>query len=165
MVTTESELYEEEELLSRREFLKKSIRFVPLALFAASQLISCKDAGPVGPEPIQPQPATESEGRDAMRDAASSVMYEKGYTYEIRNDVELFTSKKGKYDAVVFADTNKDGQHDLVLGMNYVTEGETLQDLSDTARYKFKEITKGTSPVTTKSYLTDEFKKWMRSAV
>lgn len=163
MVMIESELYEEEELLSRREFLEKAISFGLPALFAVSQLASCKGGSPVGPEPVQPQPATEAEGRDAMRDAAGSVMYEKGYAYEIRNDMELFTNKKGKYDVVVLADTDKDGKYDLVLGMNYVTEGETLQGLSDTARYKFKEMTKSTSPVTTKSYLTDEFKSWMRN--
>ena len=74
--------------------------------------------------------------------------------------INFYTNKPGRYDVGVFIDRNGDGQYDLRLGMNYVTEGENRQNLQDTATYKFKEIVK--TDLTTKSYLTEEFKKWMR---
>jgi hypothetical protein len=170
---SEKELYEEDlenpYSISRREFLKKGLQTLATVAGTAAltssimPLISCKDNGgsPVGP--IIENPATEEEGKVAMKDAADAVMGEKGYTYEIKYDVEVYilnNDERGRFDAVVYADTDGNGQYDLRLGMNYVTEGESRQNLQDTARYKFKEIVK--SDITTKSYLTEEFKKWMR---
>lgn len=155
----EGKLYEEDYLENpgRRKFFKDIVTYGPPTLLAVSQLIACKS--PHGPD-IDLKPATEIEGREAMKNAADTVMSEKGYTYEIKYDVNFYTNKPGRYDVGVFIDTNSDGQDDLKLGMNYVTEGENRQNLQDTARYKFKEIVK--TDLTTKSYLTEEFKKWMR---
>jgi len=155
------ELYEDElKSPGRRKFLKDIIKYGPPVLYAISQFIACKDNGSSPFTPPIDKPATEIEGREAMKEAAISVMGEKGYTYEIKNDVNLYTNKSGRYDVGVFADRNNDGQHDLVLGMNYITDGESRQNLNDTATYKLKEIVK--TDLTTKEYLTEEFKKWMR---
>lgn len=155
----EGKLYEEDYLENpgRRKFLGDAIIIGSSALLAVSQLIACKS--PHGPD-IDLKPATEIEGREAMKEAATTVMSEKGYTHEIKYDVNFYTNKPGRYDVGVFIDRNGDGQYDLRLGMNYVTEGENRQNLQDTATYKFKEIVK--TDLTTKSYLTEEFKKWMR---
>lgn len=138
----------------RRDFLK----YVPIIAYSLYE-IACKS--PEGPD-IDLKPATEIEGRAAIKDAANIVMPEKGYKYEIKYDVNFYTNKQGRYDVGIFADRNNDGQYDLRLGMNYVIieEGESRQNLNDTATYKFKEIVK--IDLTTKSYLTEEFKKWMK---
>ena len=148
--------YYEEKLENpgRRDFLK----YVPIIVYSLYE-IACKS--PEGPD-IDLKPATEIEGRAAIKDAANIVMLEKGYKYEIKYDVNFYTNKQGRYDVGIFADRNNDGQYDLRLGMNYVIteEGESRQNLNDTATYKFKEIVK--IDLTTKSYLTEEFKKWMK---
>lgn len=160
----EGKLYEEDYLENpgRRKFLGDAIIIGSSVLLASLGIgTACKN--PTGNDIDDFKPATEEEGKLAMKDAADAVMGEKGYTYEIKYDFEVYvlnTNERGWFDAVVFADTDGNGQYDLRLGMNYVTEGESRQNLQDTARYKFKEIVK--SNITTKEYLTKEFEKWMR---
>ncbi len=163
----EDKLYEEDYLESpgRRKFLGDAIIIGSSTLLASLGLTTACDPPTRNDIDEIFKPATETEGRAAMKDAADTVMAEKGYTYEIKYDVEIYilnTDERGWFDAVVYADTDGNGQYDLRLGMNYVDpEKESRQNLQDTSRYKFKEIVK--SNITTKEYLTEEFEKWMRN--
>ncbi len=160
----EDKLYEEDYLESpeRRKFLGDAIIIGSSTLLASLGLTTaCKSPTSSDIDDLF-KPATEAEGRSAMKEAANTVMSEKSYNYEIKEDINLYTDRQGKFDVVVEVDRNKDGQYDLVLGMNYIDpDKETRQNLSDTATYKFKEIVK--SDITTKEYLTEEFKEWMRN--
>lgn len=159
----EKKLYEEEGYLenpNRRGFIKA----IPMVAAAVYQ-ITCKNTGPTAPPIPTPQPATEGEGRVAIRDAVTSVMQEKGYSFEIKEDVNFYTNKNGIYDIGVFIDKEGNGTIDLRFGLSYLTGSDQEQGLNNTGIYKFKEIRSGTSPLTDKSYLTDEFEKFIRDNV
>lgn len=128
----------------------------------------CKGESPAGPDipptPNEPttQPATEEEGRQAIIDAATYVSKDTGYSLVIEEDGSRYTNRSGTFDVIACFDTSKDGNYDFEFACNYVTEGESLQEIADEARLKAKEILRGTSPVTDKDYITKEFRDWMK---
>ena len=142
----------------RRDFLSKSGPLV-LALYH----IMCKNSGPTGPDipDTEPQPATEEEGRKAIRDGITSKLNQKSYKFEISEDKKVYTDREGKFDIFSNVDTNNDETYDFGLAANYVTDGESLQGISDEDRLKTLEISKGTSPLTDYNYIRGKTEEWV----
>lgn len=147
---------------SRRDFLKKCAYVVGGTTVGGILSISgCKNNTTI-PD-IPEQPATEEEGRDAMKDGITSKLNQKGYRFEISEDKKVYTDREGKFDIFASVDTNGDEKYDFGLAGNYVTDGESLQGLSDEDRLKTLEISKGTSPLTDYNYIKGKTEEWVEN--
>lgn len=121
---------------------------------------------PANPPSVE-QPATETEGVDAMEDAIYDALTDLGmgdnYTEVHRNANITVTiddvQYQGTFDLCADIDTDGDSYTDFTECHNYLTGGDLPQNLPEADRVKSYEIQ--SSAATTRTYIYDTIKSKM----